>query len=354
MIKIEKIDNEIPVFDLNVEDNHNFFANDILVHNCVESFSNFKPSTFISNTIRREDGKNIIVRETEAGEIHACNLNSINLANIDTEEELQAVCATAVRLLDNAIDFTDVPIKEGEIHNNIYRTIGVGSMGLADYLAKRKIPYIKSKETVEELFENIAYYVINASISLAKERGKYPKYNGSDWSKGLILSRDREWYQNNTKNPERWMKTFDRLQKYGIRNSQLMMIAPNTSSSLVQGCSASVLPIFSKFYMDKNSKGAVPIMPPFIKDNFWNYQEFKNIPQKIVVDIISSIQKWTDTGISMELIFNLNLDNVNARYMYETLVSAWEKEIKTIYYIRSIQKNSSNVSEKEECVSCAG
>lgn len=128
----------------------------------------------------------------------------------------------------------------------------------------------------------------------------------------------------------------------------------NTSSSLVQGCSASVLPIFSKFYVDKNSKGTVPIMPPFIKDHFWHYQEFKNIPQKIVVDIISKIQKWTDTGISMELIFNLNLENVNAKYMYETLISAWEKDMKTIYYIRSIQKNSSDVSAKEECISCAG
>lgn len=197
------------------------------VNLCVESFSNFSPSKVISNTIKKEDGKNIIVRETDAGEVHSCNLNSINLANIETLEELKAVCNTAVRLLDNAIDFTDVPIKEGEIHNNIYRTIGVGSMALADFLAKRNISYTNSGEIVEELFENIAYYTINASISLAKERCKYPMYDGSDWSKGLILSRDREWYKNNTKDPGRWMKTFDRLKKYGIRNSALHMIAPN-------------------------------------------------------------------------------------------------------------------------------
>ena len=321
---------------------------------CQESYSNFKPSEVINHTVEKEDGENIIIRKTKAGLVHTCNLNSINVANIDSAEEMKNVCETAVRLLDNAIDFTDVPIKEGDIHNNIYRTIGVGTMGLADYLAKRKIPYTKAQDTVDELFENIAYYVINASISLAKERGKYPKYDGSDWSNGLILGRDREWYQKNTKNPERWMKTFDRLSEYGIRNSHLMMIAPNTSSSLVQGCSASVLPVFSKFYVDKNSKGAVPIMPPFIKESFWYYQEFKNIPQKDVVDVISRIQKWTDTGISMELIFNLNLPEVNAKYMFETLMDAWEKDIKTVYYIRSVQKNSSNVSEKDECVSCSG
>jgi len=321
---------------------------------CQESYSNFKPSTVIENRIEEKDGSYKIIRETEAGLVHTCNLNSLNVSNIDNETDLQSACETAVRLLDNAIDFTDVPIKEGEIHNNIYRTIGVGTMGLADYLAKRNVVYSKAHEPVRELFENIAYYTINASISLAKERGKYPKYEGSEWSKGFILGRDVEWYKNNTKNPERWIKTFARLAQYGIRNSHLHMIAPNTSSSLVQGCSASILPVFSKFYVDKNSKGAVPIMPPFIKDSFWYYPEYKNIPQKEVVDIISIIQEWTDTGISMELIFNLNLPEVNAKYMFETLVDAWEKDMKTIYYIRSVQKNSSDVSEKDECVSCSG
>ena len=125
---------------------------------------------------------------------------------------------------------------------------------------------------------------------------------------------------------------------------KLEMIADN-NKSLNNG---------AKFYIDKNSKGAVPIMPPYIKDHFWYYQEFKNISQKIVVDIISAIQKWNDTGISMELIFNLNLPEVNAKYIYETLIDAWKKDLKTVYYIRSIQKNSSDVSAKEECISCAG
>lgn len=321
---------------------------------CQESYSNFRPSTVVENRIETVDGKFKIIRETDAGTVHTCNLNSLNLSNLDTKEELHSACVTAVRLLDNAIDFTDVPIKEGEIHNSIYRTIGVGSMGLADYLAKRSIPYSKSHDVVDKLFEDIAYYTINASIDLAKERGKYPRYEGSEWSKGLILGRDRQWYIDNTEDSERWMITFDRLAKYGIRNSHIHMIAPNTSSSLVQGCSASVLPVFSKFYIDKNSKGAVPIMPPFIKESMWYYQEFKNIPQKTVVEVISRIQKWTDTGISMELIFNLNLPEVNAKYMFETLMTAWKLGLKTVYYIRSVQKNSSVVSEKDECVSCSG
>lgn len=360
---------------------------------CVESYSNFAPSKFIGSKIEENDGKFKIITEIEAKTVHTCNLNSINLANIDND--LEKVCNTAVRLLDNAIDFTDVPIEEGEIHNKLYRTIGVGSMGLADYLAKHDIPYNKSKEVVSELFENIAFYTINASIDLAKDRGSYPKYEGSDWSKGLILSRlfcgkqyieydklksyltdeeIKEFAKDETKlqklfesfgtgkfkdlkavtTTKDWSETRSKLIKYGIRNSHIQMIAPNTSSSLVQGCSASVLPIFSKFYFDKNSKGTVPIMPPFIKDKFWIYQEFKNISQKMVIDVLSEIQRWTDTGISSELILNLNLDGVNAKYMYETLIDAWKKNMKTIYYIRSIQKNATDASTKEECISCAG
>jgi hypothetical protein len=227
MIEIEYLNVEIPVYDINVKKNNNFYANNILVHNCQESYSNFKPSTVLDSRIEEADGKFKIVGEVDAGLVHVCNLNSINLSNITDNDDLKSVCETAVRLLDNAIDFTDVPIREGEIHNNLYRTIGVGSMGLADYLAKRQIQYANSTEVVDELFENIAYYTINASIQLAKKLGTYKKYAGSEWSKGLILCRDRDWFKNNTKDPARWMKTFDDLKKYGIRNSHIHMIAPN-------------------------------------------------------------------------------------------------------------------------------
>lgn len=127
----------------------------------------------------------------------------------------------------------------------------------------------------------------------------------------------------------------------------------NTSSSLVQGCTASVLPIFSKFYVDKNSKGAVPIMPPFVGSKFWFYKEMKNISQKDLITVVSRVQKWTDTGISMELLFNLNAPGINAKFIYDTVKLAWEKKLKTIYYVRWVQKNSSDVSDKAECLSCA-
>lgn len=315
---------------------------------CTESHSNVRPSQIAEDTF--ENGK--VMRSAENGLVHVCNLVSINLANIDGDEELKSVCETSVRLLDNAIDFTRVPVLEGQQHNQRYRTIGVGAMGLADMLAKNNIPYIMSAGYVDELFEKIALYCIRASIDLAKVKGTFGAYEGSDWSKGIILGHDQIWFNKNAELKAEWNDIFADLQKYGIRNSQITAIAPNTSSSLIQGCSASVLPVYSKFFVETHGKGSIPNCPPYIRDKFWFYQENRNINQEVVVDVMSRINKWIDTGISIELMYNLNR-NIRAVDIYNTIMSAWKKDIKTLYYTRTIQKDGSSL-EKSECVSCAG
>ena len=218
---------------------------------CTESHSNITPSVIHKRKL--DDGK--IIQISESGLVHVCNLASINLANIDSDEELKKACTSSVHMLDNAIDFTDVPIPEGVLHNERYRTIGVGVMGLVDYLAKKDIRYTESANFVDELFEKFALYNINASIELAQKRGAFEAYEGSDWSRGIILGNDLNWFLANSKLTDEWKRTFKDLKKYGIRNSQITAIAPNTSSSLIQGCTASVLPIFSKFYIKQEIKG---------------------------------------------------------------------------------------------------
>lgn len=316
---------------------------------CTESHSNVRPTQFKEKTFTK-DGH--IIQETCGGLVHVCNLVSVNLAFIDSDEELESVCNTSVRILDNAIDLTKVPILEGTLHNRRYRTIGIGAMGLADHLAKRSIPYIKSADYVDDLFEKMAIYNIKASIDTARRKGPFEAYEGSDWSKGIILGRSQLWFQQNSKYKNSWNEIFENLARYGIRNSQLSAIAPNTSSSLIQGCSASVLPIYSKFFIETHGKGSIPNCPPFIRDKFWFYQENKNISQKTVIDIMSRINKWIDTGISIELMYNLNR-NIKAIDVFETIMDAWKKGLKTLYYTRTIQKDGSS-AEKEECVSCAG
>lgn len=315
---------------------------------CTESHSNVRPTQFSPE--RLENGK--IIREASEGLVHVCNLVSINLANIDSDAELESICQTSVRILDNAIDFTEVPILEGRQHNLRYRTIGVGAMGLADHLAKNSIPYLNCADYVDELFEKIAIFNIRASIEIAKEKGSFEAYPGSDWQQEIIMGKRQLWFNANSKYKEAWNSIFQNLKKYGIRNSQISAIAPNTSSSLIQGCSASVLPVYSKFFVETHGKGSIPNCPPFIKEKFWFYQENRNINQKVVIEVMSRINKWIDTGISIELMYNLNR-NIRARDIYETIMEAWKKDIKTLYYTRTIQKDGS-ASEKSECISCAG
>ena len=318
---------------------------------CMESFSNFKPSKSFKTYMK--DGK-VISEVEEPGLVHTCNLLSINLANIENDEELEEAVRTAVRILDNTIELTAPPIPESKLHNDRYRTIGIGTLGLADYLAKREIPYGRqSLNVIDELYEKIAYYGIDESINLAKERGKFPAYEGSDWSRGIIIGKNREYLSEKTNLKKKWLNLLEKLEKYGIRNGQLFAIAPNTSSGLLQGATPGVLPPFSRFYIDKNQKQAVPICPPYLRERFWFYRESKYMDQKEVVEVISTIQKWVDSGISMELLFNLNL-GIRAKDIYETVMYAWEKGVKTIYYIRTVQKDSeAELSKKEECIACA-
>ncbi len=308
------------------------------VNLCCESFSNVKPGV----------------------EGHSCNLVSLNLANLE-ETEIPHICQLAVRILDNTIDITTPPFAESKAHNDKYRTIGVGAMGLADWLAKSHLTY-KDISRISYLFEEIGYWCTHASMELAKERGAYAAFEGSEWSKGkLIGAKPVEWFLNHAQDRERWVKLSQDIQQHGIRNSHITAIAPNTSSSLVQGCTASILPVYSKFFYDKWAKGTVPIAPPFIKDCFWFYHENKTLDQKIVVKAVATIQQWIDTGISMELLFNLNQGvyfpneperAIKAKDIFETLLMAWQEGCKAVYYIRTVQKDDFKESS-DGCVACA-
>lgn len=308
------------------------------VNLCTESFSNVTPDKTA----------------------HCCNLVSLNLANIDGEE-IESNCQIAVRILDNTIDITNPPFDNAKNHNDKYRTIGVGAMGLADWLAKRKLSYNNLSE-ISNLFEEIGYWCTYSSMELAKERGAYQAFLGSEWSQGkLIGAKPVAWFLNNAVQPQRWQQLAADIQRFGIRNSHITAIAPNTSSSLVQGCTASVLPVYSRFFYDKWAKGTVPIAPPFIEEAFWFYPENKNLEQQQVVKAIATMQEWIDTGISMELLFNLNEGVyfpaepnrcLTAKDIFDTLVMAWELGCKAIYYVRTVQKDNFRESD-DSCSSCA-
>jgi len=315
---------------------------------CMESFSNFKPTI---NFIEEEDG-NTSIRKSEMGEIHTCNLISINLAEL-TSDELEKHVALAVRALDNTIDLTVTPLKESNKHNLLYRTIGVGAMGLADYLAREYMIYEESINEINELFERIALYSIKASALLAKDRGAYKAFKGSKWDQGIFYGKKREWYDTNSKFKDEWNEAFYLVETNGLRNGELTAIAPNTSTSLLMGSTASVTPTFSRFFIEKNQRGAIPRTVKHLKDRAWFYPEFKNVNPISYVKIMAKIGSWVTQGVSMEMVFDLNKD-IKAKDIYDTLITAWEEGCKSVYYIRTIQKNTNNISDKEECESCSG
>lgn len=315
---------------------------------CMESFSNFSPSRDFKEDIDENSG----VRKVKLGEVHTCNLVSLNLAEIE-REELEKNVSIAVRILDNTIDLTKTPIKESDKHNKNYRAIGVGTMGLADYLAREYMIYEESILEIDELFEEIALYSLKSSALLAKERGSYPMFKGSQWDRGVFFQKDEKWYLENSKFSQKWKEVFELVKEYGIRNGELTAVAPNTSTSLLMGSTASVNPTFSRFYIEKNQKGAVPRVVKYLKDRSWFYPEFKNVDPQTYVKIMGRIGKWTTQGVSMELIFDLN-KNIRAKDIYDTLMTAWKEGCKSVYYIRTIQKSTNIMNEKEECESCSG
>lgn len=312
------------------------------VNLCVESFSNVKPT--IKNTPNGGDGL-----------VHCCNLLSLVMTRLE-DDELEPLMNLAVRVLDNTIDLTSVPVEEALAHNNRYRTLGVGVMGWADWLAKREISYL-SPEALKEadrVFERLAYYGFDASLKLVTEdfRKPFEAFDDSELSKGRFFGREPEPSEN-LSDKDGWRTLGDKIKQHGCRNSQIMAIAPTTSTSLVQGAMPSFLPAYSLFYQDKMGAQSFSVTPLYAKEKRWFYPEMKNMDQSVVVNMTATIQKWIDTGISMELVFNQNSPDFSPKKIYDTILEAWEKGVKAVYYIRSIQKDS-RVTQKEECVSCSG
>lgn len=323
--KIEDLNRYDDTYCFSEPKRHYGVFNGILTGQCIESSSNFKADELI----------------------HVCNLVSINYANVSWND-LKTVCEASVRILDNTIDLTTEPVTEASRHNSAYRVIGVGSMGLADFLALNRKNYNTGKELVNQLFEAQAYYCTKASADLAIERGSFALFDKSEWAKGNLIGKPLSWFKKHSSNYEQWEQLSNQIKQTGIRSSQIQAVAPNTSSSLLQGCTASILPIYSRLYFDKNSKGTVPIAPPYIKEYPWYYQEQKNVDQNIIIDLVgTAIQPWIDTGISMELVINLNA-NITKKDIADMIVNAWKKECKAIYYIRSIQKGIDT-----NCYTCA-
>lgn len=314
---------------------------------CVESYSNFSPSNPKRKVVTKKGDDAYEVKWiVDAGYAHTCNLASIVYSNIEDKEEAYQVSRLATRILDNAISLTDAPIPEADIHNDDYRIIGIGAMGLADYLAVRDLPYGSKKalKESESLSEIVALGAVTESVELARVRGKYPKYEGSDFSKNIFFGKSTDDIISSTcdEYKNRWEQVFKLQSKNGMRHGSLLAIAPNTSTSPLMGATASIWPPFRKFFVDASTSGNVPLVPPsFNQENIFSYQENRHINQKRIIETCASVQKWVDQGISMELLLNLNREEpYTAKEINDLYFYSWKKGCKTVYYLRSMSKKA--------------
>lgn len=280
---------------------------------------------------------------------HVCNLCSINLSNIDSMEELALASRVSTRMLDHAIELTNNPDEITSTHNQEFRTIGIGQMGLHDFLAKRWLNF-SDLETIRDISECIEYNAALESVELSKNSGSFGAFKTSKWANG-----DMTKLFGSHGGKLDWDYLQSQIDLYGIRNSQLTSPAPTTSTSVYQDCSASILPIYSAFFSEDNKNGSLLVSAKFLSVNPLGYgKTFSKHSATEIIDVTAECQKFIDTGISMELIFDQNKESFSAKDLYDAVHYAHTKKIKAIYYIRSIKKNSVLENKEDSCVACSG
>lgn len=209
---------------------------------CTEIMQNM--SATVVSSEETEDGE-IIIRKTP-GDFVVCNLSSLSLAKVIQDNVLKRVIDIQIRMLDNVIDLNRIDVPQAMLTNQKYRAIGVGTFGWHHLLAKEGIKW-ESDEAVsyaDKLYEIINYYVISASCELAKEKGKYPAFDGSDWANG-------DYFLKRGYSSEEWKCLKERVRMHGLRNGYLIAVAPNSSTSIIANSTPSVDPIFKKFYSEE-------------------------------------------------------------------------------------------------------
>ncbi len=292
--------------------------------------------------IKDESGNQIVVNETIPGEFVVCNLASLVLGNIEVtnNDELKEVISTVVRALDNVIELNFYPIPYARITNKRMRPIGLGASGYHHLLAKKNLRWESDKhlEFMDKLFEQINYFAIEASMDLAKEKGAYECFEGSDWHTGEYFN-IREYVSDS------WQDLAKKVATNGLRNGYLLAIAPTSSTSIIAGTTAGTDPVIQKFFLEEKKGSIVPRVAPDLNDStYWIYKTSYDMDQKWLIDAAAIRQKHIDQSQSV----NLYVDHTHSfKSILDLYIRAWEKGVKTLYYMRS------KSLEVEECETCS-
>jgi len=320
-----------------------------------------------------------ITLNTSQDEIAVCNLGSVNLTHHIkdgklNEEKIEKTINTAIRMLDNVIDINYYAVKAAETSNMKHRPIGLGIMGFHDALYMLNTPYASNEavEFADRSMEMVSYYAIKASSDLAKERGSYESYEGSLWSQGIMPidsikflkeSRGDNYLDMDESSTMDWDGLRETVKSQGIRNSNVMAIAPTATIANITGVTQSIEPTYQNLFVKSNLSGEftvtnIPMVKELKKQGLWdsvmindlkyydgNVSGISRIPEetkelyatafeiepKWLIDAASRRQKWIDQSQSLNLYIN-EPNGTKLDIMYRM---AWLRGLKTTYYLRS-------------------
>lgn len=329
-----------------------------------------------------------ITLNTSKDEIAVCNLGSVNLPQhmkdgVLDQEKVKRTVTTALRMLDNVIDINYYSVDTAKNSNLKHRPVGMGIMGFQDALYLQDVPYCSDAaiEFADRSMEVISYHAIHASSELAKERGTYPSYEGSLWSQGIfpkdsidILEKNRgsEFIKVDRSETLDWDTLRAKVKQDGMRNSNVMAIAPTATISNITGVTQSIEPTYQNLYVKSNLSGEFTIVNPYLVKklkalNLWDdvmindlkyfegsLTQISRIPDDIkklfstafevepqfIVEAASRRQKWIDQAQSL----NLYIGNANGKKLDLTYRMAWYSGLKTTYYLRSIAATTTEKS----------
>jgi len=329
-----------------------------------------------------------ITLNTNKDEIAVCNLGSVNMVNHVTEQgldkdKLRKTVHTAVRMLDNVIDINYYSVPQAKNSNFKHRPVGLGMMGFQDSLYLQKIPYSSDQalQFADNAMEALSYFAIEASTLLAEERGTYESYQGSLWSQGILPldslkklqdERGEQYTQVDFSSTLDWDGMRERVKQTGMRNSNVMAIAPTATIANITGVSQSIEPTYQNLYVKSNLSGEFTVVNPYLindlkAEGLWDsvmindlkyydgsVQKIDRIPEKLktlyatafeispqwLVEAASRRQKWIDQAQSL----NLYISEANGKKLDVTYKMAWLRGLKTTYYLRAMAATSTEKS----------
>ncbi|MCB1118708.1 MAG: ribonucleoside-diphosphate reductase subunit alpha [Chlamydiia bacterium] len=334
-----------------------------------------------------------IVLNTSKEEVAVCNLGSLNLAKHISEGELdiellKQTTRTAMRMLDNVIDINFYPIPEAKNSNLRHRPVGLGMMGFQDALYACAIDYASEAAVnfADMLTELISFYAIEASSDLAKERGRYSSYRGSKWDRGLLpidtidlLEQERGIKVSQDRSHKLdWAPLREKIATQGMRNCQVLAIAPNATTAQILGVTQSIEPMYANLFSKSNLSGEFVWLNPYLvsalkEKQMWTpkvLEELKyydgsiqeiELPESIkkrfltafeidsqwIISAASRRMKWIDQSQSL----NLYIANPSGKQISDMYFRAWEMGLKTCYYLRSqaatrVEKSTVDINAK--------